>query len=185
MGGNSTLEEFEKNLPTFRFTVLRHELPLHSQRECHWDLLLEPPGNSPDGTRPSANSTLFQSEAGLLTFEVPMPPEEWVNNKLGVKRLPDHRLLYLHYEGPISGDRGHVKRVLSGLIQWKVLQADLLVLSVRQTWPKDTEPFGLLTIAKLTGNSEESWEMEWKVVTGLGNGELDTDNTEGTDSTQK
>ena len=167
MGGNPTLEEFEKNLPTFRFTVLRHDLPLHAQRECHWDLLLEPPDNSPDAPHLAANATLFYSAAGLLTFEVPMQPEEWNNNQFAVKRLPDHRLVYLNYEGPISGDRGHVKRVQSGFIQWKVLAEDLLVLSVRQTWPKETESIGLVTIAKLPGNSENSWELEWRVETGL------------------
>jgi len=165
MGGNSTLEEFEKNLPTFRFTVLRHELPLPSQRECHWDLLLEPSDNSPDDARRPAHSTNFDSAAGLLTFEAPLPPDEWANNKFGVKRLPAHRPLYLNYDGPISGDRGHVTRVQSGLIQWKVLQEDLLVLSIRQTWPKETEQIGLLRIAKLPGNPENNWELQWKVVT--------------------
>jgi len=28
--------------------------------------------------------------------------------------LPDHRNAYLEYEGPISGDRGHVSRVETG-----------------------------------------------------------------------
>jgi len=166
MGGNPSLEEFEKFLPTFRFTVLRHELPLQAQRECHWDLLLEPPENSPDDTPGSPNSTPLGSVAGLLTFEAPLPPKEWVTNKFLVKRLPDHRHAYLTYEGPISGARGHVKRVQTGLIQWKVLTADLLVLSVRQTWPKATEPVGLITITKLPGSPENNWELEWKVVAG-------------------
>ena len=167
MGGNPTLEEFGKILPTFRFTVLRHDLPLHSQRDCHWDLLLEPADDSPDRARRPAQSTNLDPVTGLLTFESLTPPEEWVNNKFGVKRLPDHRPLYLNYEGPISGDRGNVKRVQSGLIQWKVLEEDLLILSVRQSWPSETEPIGLVTIAKLTGKSENSWELEWKVVAGV------------------
>ncbi len=29
-------------------------------------------------------------------------------------RLPDHRLVYLQYEGPVSGDRGTVRRVSAG-----------------------------------------------------------------------
>jgi|GEM_PF-1227175 len=185
MVGNLTLEEFGKILPTFRFTVLRHELPLLAGRECHWDLLLEPSDTAPDGARRSSHSTPFDSDAELLTFEAPLPPDEWVNNKFGVTRLPDHRPLYLNYEGPISGDRGNVIRVQSGQIQWKVLEADLLVLLIRQTWPKTTEPIGQLTIAKSPGNTENSWELQWKIVAGLGDGELDTDITVGTDSTQK
>lgn len=31
--------------------------------------------------------------------------------------LPDHRNLYLHYEGPISGDRGSVTRIEGGPCQ--------------------------------------------------------------------
>ncbi|MHC4562329.1 MAG: DNA polymerase ligase N-terminal domain-containing protein [Planctomycetota bacterium] len=30
------------------------------------------------------------------------------------KRLPDHRLAYLTYEGPVSGGRGRVERVAQG-----------------------------------------------------------------------
>lgn len=30
------------------------------------------------------------------------------------KKLPNHRIDYLQYEGPISGNRGEVKRVASG-----------------------------------------------------------------------
>lgn len=33
-----------------------------------------------------------------------------------LERLPDHRRLYLNYEGPISGDRGEVTPVAAGLI---------------------------------------------------------------------
>ena len=29
-------------------------------------------------------------------------------------RLPDHRLAYLEYEGPVSGNRGVVRRIDSG-----------------------------------------------------------------------
>ena len=35
-------------------------------------------------------------------------------------RLEDHRPKYLHYEGPLANDRGHVKRVESGTceVEW-------------------------------------------------------------------
>jgi hypothetical protein len=33
---------------------------------------------------------------------------------IGARALPDHRLAYLDYEGPISGDRGAVRRLDRG-----------------------------------------------------------------------
>jgi len=35
-----------------------------------------------------------------------------------VTRLADHRLEYLDYQGPVSGNRGHVSRVDAGEFQW-------------------------------------------------------------------
>jgi hypothetical protein len=32
-----------------------------------------------------------------------------------ITRQPDHRRMYLDYQGPISGDRGEVARIASGL----------------------------------------------------------------------
>jgi hypothetical protein len=32
----------------------------------------------------------------------------------GITRIEDHRAIYLTYEGPISGNRGEVKRVAGG-----------------------------------------------------------------------
>lgn len=36
---------------------------------------------------------------------------------LAARRLPNHRKKYLNYEGPISGNRGHVSRVSAGTFQ--------------------------------------------------------------------
>ena len=161
MGGNPTLEEFGKNLTTFRFAVLHHEVPLHSQRKSHWDFLLEPPHDSPYSPN-SANETLLDAPPLLLTFEVLSPPNEWFDHILPAKRLADHRPVYLDYEGPIPGGRGHVKKILAGTIQWKILEIDLLELSIRQTWPGKSD--GLLRIARSPGNGENDWEMQWQVA---------------------
>lgn len=42
----------------------------------------------------------------------------------------DHRREYLTYEGPISGDRGHVRRVAAGRIEHETLAADPPILSL-------------------------------------------------------
>ena len=44
----------------------------------------------------------------LKTWSLPQPPLKGV--EMDAEALPDHRLAYLDYEGPISGDRGSVTR---------------------------------------------------------------------------
>lgn len=72
-----------------RFVILAHDWPTP-----HWDLLLE------------AGSVLkawrLLAEPGLGAT-VPAQPNY------------DHRLLYLDYEGPLSGDRGRVSRWDEGI----------------------------------------------------------------------
>ena len=71
-----------------RFAILRHDHPF-----LHWDLLLE--------AGPVA-----------LTWRLLRPPLQ--RELIAAESLPDHRLLYLDYEGPVSGDRGSVRRVAGG-----------------------------------------------------------------------
>ena len=68
-----------------RFVILRHDSP----RGVHYDLMLEV-GDA------------------LKTWALPQPPEAGV--EMTCDALPDHRLAYLDYEGPISGERGSVTR---------------------------------------------------------------------------
>ncbi len=66
-----------------RFAILQHEGP----EGLHWDLLLE-------------------TGSVLRAWALPQPPAPGV--ELAARGLPDHRPLYLDYEGPISGGRGTV-----------------------------------------------------------------------------
>jgi hypothetical protein len=68
-----------------RFAVLRHDSP----RGTHWDFLLE-------------------MGSALRTWALPQAPEPGA--ELICEALPDHRLAYLDYEGPVSGQRGSVAR---------------------------------------------------------------------------
>lgn len=151
MEGNSTLEEFGKNLGCFRFVVLLHQLPVESERRSHWDLLLEQP--------PEWGDELF-------AFEIPVSPAEWEKPTL-VQKLADHRAHYLDYQGPISGDRGNVTRVLEGNIQWLEKTDELLLLCFQpaQSWSSnnaDSVPQGVLKIRKNLGEANHNqWEMEW------------------------
>ena len=71
-----------------RFVLLEHRWD-----GVHWDLMLE-------------------SGETLRTWAIDAPIVPGV--ELSARALPDHRVIYLDYEGPISGDRGTVRRVDSG-----------------------------------------------------------------------
>ncbi len=65
-----------------------------------------PPGEGL-GVRVAAVTDRFPSRrepANSLTAHCPLP------TPLDIERIANHRLLYLDYEGPVSGNRGHVAR---------------------------------------------------------------------------
>jgi hypothetical protein len=68
-----------------RFVILRHDSP----RGAHFDFMLE------------ANGV-------LKTWALPRPPE--LGMEIECEALADHRIEYLDYEGPVSGQRGVVTR---------------------------------------------------------------------------
>lgn len=75
-----------------RFAILEH----HYQG-VHWDFMLE------QGRR-------------LRTWRLATPPGE--AETIEATPLPDHRLVYLDYEGEVSGGRGHVHRWDWGEFDW-------------------------------------------------------------------
>ena len=79
-----------------RFVILRHELPPESGRPSHWDLMLER-----DGT--------------LRTWALETLPQP--GRDVPADALPDHRIAYLDYEGPVSNNRGAVTRWDAGTYQ--------------------------------------------------------------------
>jgi hypothetical protein len=72
-----------------RYVILRHECPAEYKPGVHWDLMLE-------------------TGDALRTWALAVEPAPGIVIAAG--ELPDHRLEYLDYEGPISGDRGAVSR---------------------------------------------------------------------------
>ncbi|MBI1347968.1 hypothetical protein GC163_16965 [bacterium] len=75
-----------------RFAILTHDHPF-----LHWDLLLE---------------------AGPVcrTWRLLSSPEDV--RPIVAEAIPDHRLKYLDYEGPVSGNRGAVTRWDGGKMVW-------------------------------------------------------------------
>ena len=80
----------------FRFVLLRHNT---TANRFHWDFL-------------------FEESAACKTFSVTQESAEeaQITNDLEcvAERLADHRLAYLDYEGPVSGNRGFVERLDRG-----------------------------------------------------------------------
>ena len=71
-----------------KFVLLEHDYP-----HLHWDFLIE------DGD-------------ALASWRLQAPPEP--DRMIDAVPLPRHRRDYLTYEGPVSGNRGTVKRLDAG-----------------------------------------------------------------------
>jgi hypothetical protein len=91
-----------------RFVLLEHDHP-----ELHWDFMLEH-----EGVLKTWRLASMPSRAGESIPAVP---------------LGDHRIAYLDYEGPVSGDRGNVKRCAAGTYELiaGVFGDDVLELTLR------------------------------------------------------
>lgn len=114
---------------TKRFVILAHDHPF-----LHWDLMLE-------------------QEGSLKTFRLLRHPDPhvWIPSEA----LPDHRLHYLTYEGPVSGDRGVVRRLFEGHYDRLTDDSDLeLALQFTGTAPA---PKALLRVGS---SSEWEWRFE-------------------------
>ncbi len=85
-----------------RFVVLEHDWP-----RLHWDLMLEHDGI-------------------LRTWRLAAPPE--ANATIDAEASFDHRLIYLDYEGPVSGNRGTVRRWDAGTYRVEEEMAERLCL---------------------------------------------------------
>jgi hypothetical protein len=87
-----------------RFVLLEH-----CWKGVHWDFMLEA------GDR-------------LRTWAIDAPITS--DQDLPARALPDHRLIYLNYQGPISGDRGTVRKIDEGTyrtIEWAPQRVRVIV----------------------------------------------------------
>jgi hypothetical protein len=115
-----------------RFVVLRHELPPNAPRGSHYDLMLE-------------------QEGVLRTWACEQLPA--AGEPTAAERLADHRLAYLEFEGPVSGDRGSVTRVAAGT--YELLAEDDTLVRVRLSGDSIR---GMLTIEQMPGEPQR-----WRV----------------------
>jgi hypothetical protein len=87
-----------------RFVILEHDHP-----HLHWDLMLE-------------------AGAVLRTWRLADIPRS--GQVVRAEALGNHRRMYLDYEGPVSGNRGQVKRWDTGTFRWLVDTAELIVVQL-------------------------------------------------------
>lgn len=121
-----------------RFSIAKHEMPANSSRHSHFDLFLESQG------------TLMTWElSSLLTSQ----------NKQVVRRLANHRLLYLDFQGPLSNDRGTVKLIDSGSLEWVTLESERLIARIN-----GQALAGLLTLTSDTSSTDDVWNLTFEPV---------------------
>ena len=119
-----------------RFVVLEHELPPQAERATHWDLMIE-------------------QGAALATWALQRPPAPDV--AIAAEALDDHRPSYLDYEGPISGDRGRVRRWDAGECR--------VVSQSSERWVVEFVGSQLAGVATLESDANrQNWTFSWSAA---------------------
>ena len=109
-------------------------------RSDHWDLMLEDNGV-------------------LKTWEVPFEPSQGRHGR--VRKLFDHRIEYLDFEGDIGQNRGHVTRIMSGTLSWIMKTENRIEVEL------NGDLHGRLLLEKIADDhhsqsetQEEKWHLE-------------------------
>ncbi|MBS0204614.1 MAG: hypothetical protein JSS49_17050 [Planctomycetes bacterium] len=110
-----------------RFAILTHDQPF-----LHWDFLLEHGGS-------------------CRTWRLSQPP--LTSDRIVAEALPDHRLVYLDYEGPVSGDRGVVSQWDAGLFDWQSETPTEVAIQLRGR--------KLSGLVRMTATTDGNWE--WSI----------------------
>ncbi len=110
-----------------RFVILEHDHP-----RLHWDLMLE-------------------ADDRLRTWRLADAPAG--EEPIAAEAIGDHRLVYLDYEGPVSGGRGSVRRWEAGTYELEEETADGLTL--RMAGARKT---GRARLKPLNGGA---WSFRW------------------------
>ena len=130
-----------------KFVILEHTTKGQSpsdDSQVHWDLMFEVAAGLP-------------RELGRLsTWQVPCPPGDWFDGPVACRKIFDHRPQYLTYEGPISQNRGQVRRLDGG--SYAVLEIS------GQSWKVSIEGRFLKGIIYLQAQGREQWELHLEAV---------------------
>ncbi len=125
------------------FALLKHDTrqcdPAVAEPGLHWDLLIE-----------------FPDQDRLPTWQLAADPTETAN-PITARRIPDHRRLYLDYEGEITGGRGTVRRIDRGHVQIVDTDLEHLVINfagthLRGSYLLETTPAGPSILKRCTAD---------------------------------
>ena len=119
-----------------RYVILRHDPPERSSNAVHWD---------------------FMIETGPVLRTWALEAEPFSGRSIPAAALPDHRLAYLDYEGPISGNRGNVTRCAAG--GFEIIAETPTRLELRLTGDRWS---GLVTICQDAANPQR-WTFDFSV----------------------
>lgn len=157
-----------------RFTILLHQVGPQSSRD-------DPPSMTNAGRQPIASGPvhwdwLFEpetvetaAESKLITWATdPLDQADWLTDSVPALRLPDHRRIYLDYEGEIDGDRGTVRQLATGryelLGQTKsCFQANLIFTSA----DSHAGPRGIRVEFHHSPSGDNSMASAWTLRTGV------------------
>lgn len=147
------------NFSRNRWVLLHHQVgDQFGDRGDHFDFMLAPVGVSLEDSDPTGSNA--EDVKCLWAWAIPTNPlAQPLPLECSAERLPDHRAAYLEYEGPISGDRGHVDRVASGsyeVIRWS---EERIELRVQCSDADVTRTGGLFSVSlNLQG---KNWHLCW------------------------
>lgn len=71
---------------------------------------------------------MLETEGVLRTWRLSEPPTP--DHPVEAEPIGDHRLMYLDYEGEVSGGRGKVKRIDSGKLVWNQSSPNQISVSI-------------------------------------------------------
>ncbi len=119
-----------------------------SQKTGRFVVLEHQPGSRPtrlDDSLPQKDTHfdwMFEIDGKLRTWAT-APAERFSGQfVLAAKRLAEHRVHYLDFEGDIGGDRGTVRRVLAGEYHEVENREERFLMKVRWTEAKSDQPLG-------------------------------------------
>ena len=118
-------------MPHLTTVLLRHD----TSHAAHYDWLFQPP------------AALGVPNVPLWSARVTHPSWCWpITRHWPVHQFDDHRYAYLAYQGPISGDRGSVKRIDIGHVRPILWSASRIVLNLQFQ-----HCVGLVRLDRITG----------------------------------
>lgn len=99
---------------------------------------------------------MLESDGVLRTWELPATPS--ADTRIQAVRLPDHRLEYLDYEGPVSNNRGSVRRWDAG--EYLVLSETDKGLTIRLA---GHQLQGRLVLSQ-SHNERDQWQLSFETA---------------------